>query len=174
MSKKGLLMVHTGNGKGKTTAALGLAFRAMGHNLPVCVIQFIKGNGNYGELRSAERFKDLIEFHVVGKGFTWESEDIDKDRKAAVDGWNLAKSIIAEGRHYLVILDEFTYAVNYGMVNEEDALKTFGGRPDELNIVVTGRDAPERLVEMADLVTEMREVRHPFASGIKARRGIEW
>jgi cob(I)alamin adenosyltransferase len=174
MAKKGLLMVHTGNGKGKTTAALGLAFRAMGHGLPVCVVQFIKGGGNYGELRSAERFKDLAEFHVVGEGFTWESEDIDKDRQAAVKGWNLAKSMIAAGRHHLIILDEFTYAINYGMVSEGDALEGLLKRPEGLHIVVTGRDAPEWLIQVADLVTEMREIRHPYNSGVKARKGIEW
>lgn len=174
MAKKGLLMVHTGNGKGKTTAALGLVFRAMGHNLPVSVVQFIKGAGNYGELRSAERFKDLAEFHIVGEGFTWESQDLNKDRQAAINGWNLAKSIIAAHRHHIVVLDEFTYALNYDMVNKEDVMETLRNKPEGLNIVVTGRDAPQWLVEMADLVTEMQEVKHPFRAGIKASKGIEW
>jgi cob(I)alamin adenosyltransferase len=174
MAKKGLLMIHTGNGKGKTTAALGLAFRALGHDLPVCVIQFIKGSWKYGELKSAERFKDLLEMHVVGEGFTWESKDLDKDRQAALQGWELAKSLIVRARHYLIILDEFTYAINYGMVNEEDALETLRTRPEGLHVLVTGRDAPERLLEMADLVTEMREIKHPYNVGIKAQKGIEW
>ena len=123
MAKKGLLMVHTGNGKGKTTAALGLAFRALGHQLPVCVIQFIKGNWKYGELKTAERFAGLLDFHVVGEGFTWKSKDLDEDRKAAQEGWNLAKSLIAAGRHHLIILDEFTYVINYHMVDEEEAME---------------------------------------------------
>ncbi len=174
MANKGLLMVHTGNGKGKTTAALGLAFRAMGHGLKVCVIQFIKGSWKYGELISAERFKDLLEVHVTGHGFTWKSDDLDKDRQAARDGWNLAKSIIAAGRHHLVILDEFTYVINYGMLSEDEALEVLRNRPGNLNVLVTGRDAPKRLMETADLVTEMCEVKHPYNSGVKARKGIEW
>lgn len=174
MATKGLLMVHTGKGKGKTTAALGLAFRALGHNMPVCVIQFIKGVGNYGELKAAERFKDLIEFHIVGQGFTWESDDLDKDRQAAVNGWQLTKSRIQEGRHRILILDEFTYALNYGMVDEAEAMETLRNKPRDLHIIVTGRDAPQKLIELADLVTEMGEIKHPFNSGIKAQKGIEW
>ena len=167
-------MVNTGNGKGKTTAALGLAFRAMGHGLPVCMIQFIKGDWKYGELKSAERFKDLLDFHVVGEGFTWESEDLDKDRLAARKGWELAKSCIQAGRYHLIILDEFTYVMNYGMVSEEEALGVLSNRPKNLHILITGRDAPERLIEMADLVTEFKETRHHFKAGIKDQKGIEW
>jgi cob(I)alamin adenosyltransferase len=174
MTRKGLLMVYTGNGKGKTTAALGLAFRALGHDFPVCLIQFIKGDWKYGELKSAEQFKDLLDFHVAGVGFTWKSKDLDKDRKAAQDGWSLAKSVIAAGRHRLIILDEFTYAINYGMVNEEESLEVLHNRPKGLHVLVTGRDAPKGLVEIADLVTEMNEVKHPYKAGIQAQKGIEW
>jgi cob(I)alamin adenosyltransferase len=174
MAKKGLLMVHTGNGKGKTTAALGLAFRAMGHGLRVCVIQFIKGSWKYGELTSAERFKDLLDIHVVGKGFTWDSKDLDKDRQAALEGWNLAKSIIEEGHHHLIILDELTYVINYGVVSEEEVMDALRRKPEGVHILVTGRDAPEGLISMADLVTEMRDVKHPYNAGIKAQKGIEW
>jgi cob(I)alamin adenosyltransferase len=174
MSRKGLLMVHTGNGKGKTTAALGLAFRALGHQLPVCVIQFIKGNWKYGELKTAERFTGLLDFHVVGEGFTWKSKDLDRDRKAAQDGWNLAKLLIAAGRHHLIILDEFTYAMKYDMVDEEEAMEVLRDRPEGLHVLVTGRDAPARLIEIADLVTEMREIKHPYRTGVKAQKGIEW
>lgn len=174
MNRKGLLMVYTGYGKGKTTAALGLAFRALGHQLPVCVIQFIKGNWKYGELKSAERFKDLLDFYVAGEGFTWKSEDLDKDRQAAEDGWALTKSMILAGRHHLIILDEFTYAVNYGMVDKDEALTVFQNRPENLHVLVTGRDAPQNLLDIADLVTEMKEVRHPYRKGIKDQKGIEW
>ncbi len=174
MTKKGLLMVHTGNGKGKTTAALGLAFRTMGHDLPVCIIQFIKGSWKYGELKTAERFRGLLDFHVAGEGFTWNSKDPEKDRMAARDGWNLAKTIIGEGRHHLIILDEFTWAVNLGMVDETEALEVFKARPEGLHVLVTGRDAPLRFLEMADLITEMREVKHPYHAGVKAQKGIEW
>jgi cob(I)alamin adenosyltransferase len=174
MAGKGLLMVHTGNGKGKTTAALGLAFRAMGHGLSVCIIQFIKGKWKYGELKSAGQFKDLLDFHVVGRGFTWESEDLEKDCKAAQDGWALAKSYISAARHHLVVLDEFTYVMNHGVVDQEEVLGTFRNRPAGPNILVTGRDASERLVELADLVTEMRDIKHPYYEGIEAQKGIEW
>lgn len=167
-------MVHTGNGKGKTTAAFGLAFRALGHQLPVCVIQFIKGNWKYGELQSTERFKGLLDMYVMGEGFTWESKDLNKDRQAAQKGWDLAKSIIAEARYYLVILDEFTYAMNYGMVDEKEALDVLRNKPEGLHVLVTGRDAPAQLIEMADLVTEMREIKHPYNKGVKAQKGIEW
>ena len=174
MAKKGLLIIHTGNGKGKTTAALGLAFRALGHKLPVCIIQFIKGNWKYGELKSAECFKDLLDFHIVGEGFTWESEDLEKDKLAAQKGWDLAKSLIQKGRYHLIILDEFTYAMNYNMVHEEDVIEVLRNKPKDLHILITGRDAPESLIKMADLVTEMKEIKHPYNSGIKDQRGIEW
>lgn len=174
MAKKGLLMVHTGNGKGKTTAALGLAFRALGHQLPVCIIQFIKGNWKYGELKTAGQFKGLLDFHVVGEGFTWKSKDLDKDRQAAQEGWNLAKSVIAAGCHHIVILDEFTYVINYRMVDEGEVIDALRDRPEGAHVLVTGRDAPARLIEIADLVTEMREVKHPYKAGIKAQKGVEW
>lgn len=174
MSAKGLIMVHTGHGKGKTTAALGLAFRALGHGLPVCIIQFIKGTWKYGELYSAKRFADLLEFHVVGEGFTWKSRDEERDRQAAREGWRLAKARIEEGSHHLVVLDEFTFALNYGMVDVDEALDSLRRKPEKLHVLITGRDAPAALVEIADLVTEMREVKHPYKSGIKAQKGIEF
>lgn len=167
-------MVYTGNGKGKTTAALGLAFRALGHDLPVCIIQFIKGSWKYGELKAAERFEGLLDFHVAGEGFTWNSKDPDKDRQAAANGWNLAKSLIWEGRHHLIILDEFTWALKLKMVDESEATEVLRTRSERLHVLVTGRDAPACLLDMADLVTEMREVKHPYKAGMKAQKGIEW
>jgi cob(I)alamin adenosyltransferase len=174
MQTKGLIMVHTGYGKGKTTAALGLAFRALGHGLPVCIIQFIKGTWKYGELYSAKRFDDLLEFHVAGEGFTWKSNDIERDRRAARGGWELAKAKIEEGFHYLVILDEFTYALNYGMVDEGEVIASLRQKPKGLHVLVTGREAPSALVDIADLVTEMRETKHPFRSGVTAQKGVEF
>ena len=174
MQTKGLLMVHTGYGKGKTTAALGLAFRALGHGLPVCIIQFIKGTWKYGELVSAKRFADLLEFHVAGEGFTWKSKDIERDRQAAREGWELARAKIEEGLHHLVILDEFTYALNYGMVDEGEVIAFLRQKPEALHVLMTGRNAPAALVEIADLVTEMRVTKHPFKSGVKAQKGIEF
>lgn len=174
MVQKGLIMVHTGHGKGKTTAALGLAFRALGHNLPVCIIQFIKGTWEYGELTSAGSFAGLLEFHVAGKGFTWESQDSEADRASARAGWELAKSIIAAGKHHLVILDEFTYAMKYGMVDETEVLEVLRKKPAAMHVLITGRDASPALIELADLVTEMRMIKHPFADGVPAQKGIEF
>ena len=174
MKTKGLIIGNTGYGKGKTTAALGMAFRTLGHGLPVCIIQFIKGTWKYGELYSAERFADLLEFHVVGKGFTWKSKDLESDRQTALEGWELAKAKIKEGRHSLVILDEFTYALNFKMVEKEEAIAFLKHKPEEIHVMVTGRDAPPALVEIADLVTDMRELKHPFRSGITAQKGVEF
>ena len=171
---KGLIMVHTGYGKGKTTAALGLAFRALGHGLPVCIIQFIKGTWEYGEMDSAKRFADLLEFHVVGKGFTWKSKDVASDRLAARAGWELARAKIEEGLHHLVILDEFTYALNYGMVDKDEVIAFLSQKPKGIHVLVTGRDAPAALVDIADLVTDMCEMKHPFRSGVTAQKGVEF
>lgn len=174
MKTKGLIIVNTGYGKGKTTAAIGMAFRALGHGLPVCIIQFIKGTCKYGELRSAERFADLLEFHVAGKGFTWDSKDMASDRRAAIEGWELAKAKIEEGRHSLVILDEFTYALNFKMVEKNEVIAFLKQKPEGIHVLVTGRDAPAALVDIADLVTDMRELKHPFRAGITAQKGVEF
>lgn len=172
--KKGLLIVHTGHGKGKTTAALGMAFRTLGHNLPVCIIQFIKGNWKYGELISAERFNDLLDFHVMGRGFTWKSDDIEKDREIACTGWELAKEVIHSNKYYLVVLDELTYLTTYKMIDEDEIIDCLKNKPPNLHIVVTGRNASDKLIEIADLVTDMRMVKHPLKKGIKAQKGIEF
>jgi cob(I)alamin adenosyltransferase len=171
---QGLLIVNTGNGKGKTTAALGQAFRAIGHGFRVCFLQFLKGSWKYGELEAAKRFEDLMEIRALGKGFTWQSEDLNEDIQSARDAWDLAKQVIASGKFKMVVLDELTYLITYGMVAEEDILNTLRNRPPELHIVVTGRDASPGLIELADLVTEMNEIKHPFRNGIKAQRGIEF
>ena len=170
----GLLMVFTGNGKGKTTSALGLAMRAAGHCRKVCFIQFIKGSWRYGEMEAMERFTDTIDFHVMGKGFTWKSENIEEDKAAAVKAWNYAREMIESGYYHLVVLDEFTYLLNYGMVEMEPVLKFLAERPDSLHVAITGRDAPRELLVAADLVTEMVEVKHPYRSGIMAQKGIEF
>ncbi len=171
---KGLLMVFTGNGKGKTTAALGLTFRALGHRQKVCFIQFIKGSWQYGELETAKRFDDLLDFHVMGRGFTWKSDDLEKDIAIARKGWQFAKKIIADNRHQLVVLDELTYLVSYKMVAEEELLDVFANRNPAMHIVVTGRGAGENLIRAADLVTEMKGIKHPYEKGIKAQKGIEF
>ncbi|MGB9596566.1 MAG: cob(I)yrinic acid a,c-diamide adenosyltransferase [Candidatus Poribacteria bacterium] len=172
--KNGLLIVLTGNGKGKTTSALGMAFRAMGHGLKVCIIQFIKGGWKYGELESAKRFSDLLDFYVMGKGFTWQSENLEEDIKIARKAWNFAKEIINSGKYEMVILDELTYLIKYKMVNEEEIVNFLLNRPEGLTVVVTGRDASKSLIDSADLVTEMISIKHPYDIGIRAQKGIEY
>ncbi|MCW5205311.1 cob(I)yrinic acid a,c-diamide adenosyltransferase [Desulfobulbus sp. F5] len=172
--QKGLLIVYTGNGKGKTTAALGLTLRSLGHGHRVCFIQFIKGSWKYGELTAVERFADLLDFHVMGRGFTWKSDDLEKDAAAASEGWELVQKIIAEGRHQLIVLDELTYLVRYNMLSEQEILDVLARRRPSVHVVVTGRGAGEQLMQAADLVTELREVKHPYRQGIKAQKGIEF
>ena len=171
---KGLLMVFTGNGKGKTTSALGLTLRTVGHGRKVCFIQFIKGTWKYGELDAVKQFPDLIEFHVLGKGMTWKSNNLEKNMAVAQGSWNLAEEAILSGRYSLVVLDELTYMFKYKMLDLAPVLKAIENRPEGLHVVVTGRNAPEELVAAADLVTEMREVKHPLKAGIKAQKGVEF
>ncbi len=172
--KKGLLIVNTGDGKGKTTAALGLAMRALGHGLRVCIIQFIKGTWKYGERFSAEQFHELLDFHVMGKGFTWKSENLEVDKQIAQKAWQFARQTIDSGDYALVILDELTYVMKYGFVEEDDIIEYLTARRDDVHVVVTGRDAPQPLIEAANLVTEMVAVKHPFENGVKAQKGIEF
>ena len=171
---KGLFVVYTGNGKGKTTAALGMAVRALGHGYPVTVIQFIKGNARSGEHNLSASFAGLLQFHVTGKGFTWKSENLDEDIALARSAWRLAAQTIAEGKVRLLILDELTYLIRYKMVDEDEILDAIGKRPDEMDIVVTGRHASDKLIAAADLVTEMTEIKHPYRQGIPARKGVDF
>ena len=171
---KGLLLVFTGDGKGKTTSALGLAFRAIGHGFPVCMIQFVKGNWKYGELETIKHFEDLMELHVMGRGFTWQSDDLDKDIAAAREAWDFAVQTISENKHRLIILDELTYLISYNMLEEKEILDVLNNRPANMHIAVTGRDASDGLIELADLVTEMKNIKHAYDNGIKAQRGIEF
>jgi cob(I)alamin adenosyltransferase len=171
---KGLLIVFTGNGKGKTTAALGMAMRAAGHGLRVCVIQFIKGSWHYGELDAVRRFDGLIDLHVMGKGFTWKSENIDEDARLAREAWTFAQEAIASGRYHTVVLDEFTYLLHYRMLELAPCLAFLASRNPAQHVVITGRYAQPELIEAADLVTEMQAIKHPLTSGIKAQQGIEF
>ena len=169
----GLLVVYTGHGKGKTTAALGMVFRALGRGLRVTVVQFIKGKWKTGERVFAESLPQL-RFLVMGLGFTWESDDISRDKAAARAAWTEAQKEILSGERELVVLDELTYAFHYGFLELDEVLETLRSRPEGVNVVVTGRDAPEALVELADLVTEMKLVKHPFQRGEKARLGVDY
>ena len=167
-------MVFTGNGKGKTTAALGFALRAMGHGLKICVIQFIKGSWTYGELESIKRFSDLMDFHVMGRGFTWKSEDLEKDKKLAQEAWQFAQEMMASGKYDMVILDELTYLLKLNAITEADMVDVLSRKPSDLHVVVTGRAAPQSLINSADLVSDVQAVKHPFQNGIKAQKGIEF
>ncbi len=170
----GLIAVFTGNGKGKTTASLGLAFRALGHGHRVCIIQFIKGSWKYGELESAKKFSPQLDFHVMGRGFTWKSDDLDKDIEVAREAWQFARSVIEENKYQLVILDELTYLPHYKMIEESEILEVLKAKPPEMHVVITGRYASKQLIACADLVTEMKEIKHPFHSGVKAQKGFEF
>ena len=172
--KKGLLCVFTGDGKGKTTSALGMAMRAAGHGMRVCFIQFIKGSWRYGEMDAVKRFDDLIDIHVMGKGFTWKSDNLDQDKALAREAWAFAREAMLSGRYDTVVLDEFTYLLLYRMVELEPCLAAFRDRPRNLHVVITGRNAPAALLSEADLVTEMQPVKHPYQEGVQAQKGVEF
>jgi cob(I)alamin adenosyltransferase len=171
---KGLLIVNTGNGKGKTTAALGQAFRAIGHSKKVCVIQFIKGSKTYGELLAVEKYKDLIDIFVTGNGYIWQSDDVEVDQACAMKGWQLAKQKLNSSEYFMVILDELTYLMTFGFLEIDVILNDIKQKREDLHVVVTGRNAPVKLIEAADLVTEMQEVKHPYRMGVMAQEGIEF
>jgi cob(I)alamin adenosyltransferase len=169
----GLVIVYTGHGKGKTTAALGLVFRALGRGLAVAVVQFIKGKWQTGERLFAKTLPNL-DFQVMGHGFTWNSDDLSRDRDAARVAWDHAAATIAAGAHHVVVLDELTYVLNYGFVGLDDVLTALRARPPHVSVVITGRNAPAALLEDADTVTEMVKVKHPFDRGEKATAGIDY
>ena len=171
--RKGLVIVYTGHGKGKTTAALGMVFRALGRGFRVTVVQFIKGKWKTGERIFAATIPEL-RFHVMGLGFTWESDDLARDKGAARTAWETAREEILSGEHDLVVLDELTYTFHYDFLALDEVLTTLRSRPPHVSVVITGRNAPAALVELADLVTEMSAVKHPYEKGIKAQIGIDF
>jgi cob(I)alamin adenosyltransferase len=171
--RQGLVVVNTGHGKGKTTAALGVVLRAWGRGLRVVIVQFVKTRtGNYGENRAAKKLG--IEMIPMGEGFTWLSKDIEKDKATAREAWELAREKICSGEYDLVVLDELTYTLTYGWIPVQEVIDVLRQRPEGLHVIITGRDAPEELIDYADLVTEMREIKHPFQKGLKAQPGIEF
>lgn len=172
-ARRGLLVVYTGHGKGKTTAALGMVFRALGRGMRVGVVQFIKGKWKTGERLFAESLPGLT-FRVMGLGFTWESDNLANDKEAARAAWETAKELIMSGEQDIVVLDELTYTFHYGFVVLEDVLATLRTRPPHVHVVITGRNAPEELVALADLVTEMKPIKHPFEQGIPAQIGVDF
>jgi cob(I)alamin adenosyltransferase len=171
--RKALVVVNTGNGKGKTTAALGVLFRAWGRGLSVCMLQFIKSTtSNYGETKAAKKIG--MEVVSLGGGFTWLSKDIEKDKALARELWEQCKAKIGSGDYDVVVLDEFTYPLTYGWLPVDEVIAFLRDRPQRTHVIITGRDAPQELIEFADLVTEMREIKHPFHREIYAQRGIEY
>lgn len=170
---QGLIIVNTGNGKGKTTAALGLLLRAWGQGLRVAMFQFIKASsGNWGESRAARTMG--VEIVPLGSGFTWTSSDLEHDRALAREGWERCRAAIESGAYDVVVMDELTYCFTFDWLDLEEVLETLRTRPPGQHVVITGRDAPPALIDFADLVTEMREIKHPFAAGVKAQKGIEF
>jgi cob(I)alamin adenosyltransferase len=174
ITEKGLLMVHTGPGKGKSTAAFGLALRMVGRGRPVGVVQFIKGAWSTGERTAFERFGDLVEWHTMGEGFTWETQDRARDVAAAARAWEQAVTLMHRPGLGLLVLDELNIALRYDYLDEAAVLAALAARPAGLHVVVTGRNARPALVAMADLVTEMTLVKHHFAAGVKAQEGVEF
>ena len=174
ITEKGLLMVVTGPGKGKSTSAFGLILRALGHGWRVGVVQFIKGAWSTGERTALERFSDLVSWHTMGEGFTWETQDRARDVAAATRAWDMAKELMADPGIGLVVLDELNIALRYDYIPLDEVVATLAARRPDLHVVVTGRNAKPELIEIADLVSEIAAVKHHFAAGVKAQAGIEF
>ncbi len=172
-TRKGLLMILTGDGKGKSTSAFGTVVRALGHGMQVGVVQFIKARDDTGEVQFFRR-QPGVYWHLAGRGFTWESDDPERDKAAARHGWSLACKMLQDSSLDLVVLDELTYPLRYGWLDLETVLAEIADRPATQHVIVTGRGAPERLCEAADTVTEMKEVKHAFRSGVMAQPGIDF
>lgn len=170
---RSLVLVNTGDGKGKSTAAFGTMIRAVARGWPVSVIQFLKsGEWSVGEEDVARRLG--VDWFALGDGFTWDSEDMSESEAIAREAWRFAAGVIAAGEHRLVILDEITYPMNWGWIDTEEVVGVIGDRPPDVNVICTGRDAPPALVDVAHTVTEMRKVKHAYDEGIMARRGIDY
>ncbi|SHJ64342.1 cob(I)alamin adenosyltransferase [Propionispora hippei DSM 15287] len=176
MNNKGLVIVHTGNGKGKTTAALGMALRAWGQGMRVLILQFIKGGWEYGELKAAEKLGPNLVIRQMGEGFVRGSSEsmMEEHKQAAAEAMQAAGEELASGRWDMVVLDEINYAIGMDLISEEAALQLISHKPDLVHVVLTGRNARPKIIETADLVTEMKEVKHPYKAGIKAQKGVEF
>ncbi len=177
--EKGLLIVHTGKGKGKSTAAFGLVARAMGNGMRVGVIQFVKGKWETGERDILEHFPEQIEIHAMGEGFSWETQDKARDIAAARKAWDKSKEMIEASRgpnpaFDMILLDELNIVLRYDNLPLDEIIETLANKPEDLHVIVTGRNAKDELIEIADLVTEMTQIKHPFRSGVKAQKGIEF
>ncbi len=177
MTDKGLIIIYHGNGKGKTTAALGVALRAIGYNHNVCMIQFIKGEWDYGELYSSNKLKPNFELIVTGKGFVGIIDDdhlFDEHIQSSKNALKIAREKMSSGKYNIIILDEINYALKLNLITENEVISLIDSKPAELNIIMTGNYLSNKMLELADLVTEMKEVKHPYKKGIKARKGIDF
>lgn len=172
--QKGLLMVHTGKGKGKSTAAMGLAARAMGNGMRVCIVQFVKGVWDTGERKLFSAFPDLCTMMAMGEGFTWDTQDRRRDIAAAESAWDFAKQALCDESYQMVILDELNIVLRYDYLNMDEVLRVLRDKRADLHVLVTGRNGRDELIEIADLVTDMGQVKHHFRSGVKAQTGIEF
>ena len=177
MEKRGLTIVYTGKGKGKTTAALGIVLRATGYKKKICMIQFIKGSWHYGEMYSSKRLEPEFEMIAAGKGFVGIIDDtssIDDHKKIADEAMKISATKIQSGKYDIIILDEINYAINLGLVKIEEVVDIIKKKPQKIDLILTGNYAKEEIIQLADLVTEMREIKHPFQQGIKAKKGIDF
>ena len=172
--ERGLIIVHTGTGKGKTTASLGMACRMIGHGMKVSIIQFIKGAMHTGEASVFEAFPDLVEMRPLGEGFTWDTQDKARDIAKVREAWEAAKARIMDPEWKMVICDELNIALRYDYLPLEEVLQVLADKPADTHVVITGRNAKPELIEVADLVTEMTMIKHPFRSGVKAQAGVEF
>lgn len=170
---RGVLLVHTGNGKGKSSSAFGIVARALGHGMRVAVVQFIKGTGVTGEEAFYRRFPE-VEYHVMGEGFTWETQDRERDMRAAAAAWTKAQCFLGDSAFHVVVLDELNIALKHRYLPLADVRRTLRARPVHQHVVITGRAAPPELIADADTVTDMRCVKHAFAAGVRAQKGVEW
>ena len=172
--EKGLVIVHTGKGKGKSTAAFGMIFRAIGNGMRVGIVQFVKGKWGTGERKVLEAFPDQVEMATMGEGFTWETQDRARDIAAARAAWEKAQAMIADPELDMVLLDELNIVLRYDYLPVDEIIETLKGKPEMKHVIITGRNAKDELVEFADLVTDMTMIKHPFRSGVKAQVGVEF
>jgi len=172
--ERGLLIVHTGTGKGKSTAAFGMVLRCLGHGMRVGIVQFVKGAWETGERKVLGAYPELVTCRAMGEGFTWDTQDRARDIAAARAAWEAGKAMIAEPGYELVLLDELNIVLRYDYLPLDEVIATLKAKPRDLHVIVTGRNAKPELIEIADLVTEMTLVKHPFRSGVKAQKGIEF
>lgn len=170
--ERGVLLIHTGNGKGKSSSAFGMVARALGHNMKVGIIQFIKGSFSTGEEAFFKRF-DEVDYHVMGDGFTWETQNFEQDKKSAEAAWAVAEKMLNDESYQLIVLDEANIAIKDGLLSIDKVIKDLQSRPEMQHVVLTGRGAKDELIEIADTVTEMRDIKHAFRSGVKAMVGVE-